>query len=95
MTFDLEPALRHQLPEHIRQDAAMPEVVDLDRRVDPDDDGHVELLAALPRDGKRRLLPRLERLADAREIERLGPVTTRSKSSLPNSKTLSVYINAP
>ena len=51
---------REQLPQHEGQDPAVPVVVDLDRRVDPEPQGRLRLASVRAADRERDLLPRAE-----------------------------------
>src|SRR5438445_2931657 len=63
-----------QVPQDVRQDPAVPVIVDFDRGVDPRAQRHFIDRAVRPPDGERQLAARMEPGLDPRQIEHLGAV---------------------
>ena len=60
---------RQQLPQHIRQDAAVQEVINFDRRVDAQDERDLQRLAISAVDHERDALARTNFPFQARDVE--------------------------
>src|SRR2546425_11339358 len=73
--------LRHQLPQHVGQNAAVLVIVDLDRRVDPAAHGDIFHLALGARDAEGQVLARRQVRVQAEHVVALGAIQLQSLSA--------------